>query len=312
MVPNEAMKTLVKAFVPTLFGTLLCTLQPAHALTTNLVPMADTTLFQTSPDNNLGANVNMIAGTTAAGARNRALIKFNLSQLPAGATITSAMLTLNVVKAAAGPGSTFALHRVLRDWGEGRGDGNQGMPANDGEATWNNRFHPVTGWTAAGAAAGTDYATDSSASSPVDASGNYAFGSTVGLVADAQDWLNNSGSNLGWILISSGEVTARTARRIGAREDPANTPTLTIGYTVPELPAPAAPPTIFATARDGNNIRFSFNAQSNRTYAVEFLDSLSVTNWSVLTNIPALPANATVQITNPVDSAQRYFRARTP
>jgi len=45
--------------------------------TTNLVPVADTTLFETSPDINLGATPNFVAGNTANNFRDRALVKFD-------------------------------------------------------------------------------------------------------------------------------------------------------------------------------------------------------------------------------------------
>jgi len=85
---------------------------------------------------------------------------------------------------------------------------------------------------------------------------------------------------------------------------------LTIVYSVPA--SPPAPPNIFATALGGSAIRFSFKAQSNLTYRVEFLDSISVSNWNVLTNISAQATDHIVNITNTISSPERYFRVRTP
>ena len=62
----------------------------------------------------------------------------------------------------------------------------------------------------------------------------------------------------------------------------------------------------------GTGAVVTFAAVSNRTYAVEFRDSFSGGSWGVLTNIPALPANTTIHITNAIVSPQRFFRARTP
>ena len=87
---------------------------------------------------------------------------------------------------------------------------------------------------------------------------------------------------------------------------------LELHYTVPTVLTPATPPDIFGVALTGNQIRFSFNAESNRTYAVEFKDALTNGTWDVLTNIPVLPAPATLQITNVISTPQRFFRARTP
>jgi hypothetical protein len=76
----------------------------------------------------------------------------------------------------------------------------------------------------------------------------------------------------------------------------------------------AAPqtPAISAPTLDGNQIRFSFMAQSNFTYTVEYCDSLTAANWTMLTNIPAQPADGTIQISDTVSAAERYFRVRAP
>ena len=62
----------------------------------------------------------------------------------------------------------------------------------------------------------------------------------------------------------------------------------------------------------GDAIRFSFGAQSNFTYAVESLDTLSTTNWTVFSSIAAQPTNTVINIINTISSTQRYFRVRTP
>src|SRR5437762_2983885 len=116
----------------------------AWADTISLTPIADTSLFEYSPNNNLGGLTSVPAGTIRVLKRSRALFKFDLTQIPTNATITSADLTVQVVMvppAVATTASTFDLHRVLRDWGEGTSAGiPRGAPAKTNEATWNNRF----------------------------------------------------------------------------------------------------------------------------------------------------------------------------
>ena len=292
----------------------LCAIAATHPpraradLFANLPPVADTTLFETAPDNNLGATDRLIVGTTAGGYKNRSLFKFDLSALPATATITSAAFTFTIMKSGAGSGSdTFTIYRVLRNWGEGAGAGPQGAPANAGEVTWTNRFHPDTPWNTPGGAAGLDFSSGVSGSVAVTGAASYTIGSTPDLVADVQRWVGNPGTNFGWILISGAEASAATARRIPSRENLFEPqPVLALQYTIP------AAPTLFNLALIGNLLRFSFNAESNRPYAVEHRDALTNGNWSVLTNIPALPAAATLHITNVTSGTQRFFRARTP
>src|SRR5207245_11043011 len=90
--------------VPTWISCALCS-APCVSLaeSVTLHPVADPTLYETTPNNNLGAHTDFIAGTTAGNAgqpfRNRALLKFDVTgQIPTGATITSASLTLLVAR----------------------------------------------------------------------------------------------------------------------------------------------------------------------------------------------------------------------
>lgn len=80
---------------------------------------------------------------------------------------------------------------------------------------------------------------------------------------------------------------------------------------VSQAPA-AAPPNAFALRRVGNQVQFSFMAQSNRTYIVEYCDSLTASNWTMLTNIPAQPTDGAIQISDTMTVDERYFRVRTP
>jgi hypothetical protein len=285
----------------------------ARADSTNLNPVADTALLEKNPDFNLGGTNPILAGTTATGPRSRALFRFDLSQLPAGTTINSASFTIQVTKKNfSGVGSDFTLHRLLRSWGEGAGSFLAGAPAADGEATWNNRFHPSDGWGAPGAAADVDFVSSGSATKHLDDPGSYTFSSTPALVADIQKWVDNPSTNFGWILITESEGTVLTSRRIASRSDPTAPPTLSIQYTVSTQAPPAIPPIISKVALTGNQIRFSFNAESNRTYTVEFRSAVGTGNWGTLTNIPAQPAPATIDVADTISGVDHFYRIRTP
>jgi hypothetical protein len=69
-------------------------------------------------------------------------------------------------------------------------------------------------------------------------------------------------------------------------------------------------PHLSLVARAGNAIRFSFNTQAGRPYAIESCTSLSAANWTVLSNIPAQPADTLLSFTNIISGAQGYFRVR--
>src|SRR5690242_7373932 len=148
--------------------------------TITLTPIADTSIFEEVPNNNLGGLSDVPAGTIRVRKKSRALFKFDVSQIPASASITSVSLTLQVVKTPpSGVASIFDLHRVLRDWGEGTGAAAEtGSPATAGQATWINRFHPSTPWSPAGGGAGVDYAAAVSGSHSMNGLGSYVFAST--------------------------------------------------------------------------------------------------------------------------------------
>src|SRR5437762_3467606 len=162
----------------------------AGADTVRLRPVADTTLFETFPDNNYG-HYYLVSGTTAKqGQRSRALIKFVPgATIPPGSIISSVQVTFSVNKSPRGPvSSTFDLYRMLVDWGEGTGGGGQqarGSAAKADEATWNVRFSPSTFWSAPGASAPIDFAVTPSASTPL-AGSSLVFASTPELIADVQ------------------------------------------------------------------------------------------------------------------------------
>ena len=228
------LRRVTRFFLPAIFLIPLL----AKAATVSLSPVADTALFQNSPNNNLGSETDFPAGSTGRGSRSRGLIRFDITgQIPADATVTSSTLTLKVVKTPSGAvSSTFGVHRLLKAWTEGTKSGNTGQSATANETTWNNRLAPSTPWSVPGASAPTDYSSTESAALSIAGIGSYTFSSTSAMVSDVQFWLDNSESNFGWILISQSESTSRTAKRFGAREVSSNAASLVVAFTSSSIP----------------------------------------------------------------------------
>ncbi|NUO83035.1 DNRLRE domain-containing protein [candidate division KSB1 bacterium] len=165
----------------------------------------------------------------------RTLLAFDIAgNIPAGATILSAKLTLFLSKAFAPSEQTVVLHRVLTDWGEGASDatGEEGGGANAalGDATWRHTFFNTQFWTNLGG----DFAPTASANQTVADSGAfYSWGSTPEMVADVQAWLSAPASNFGWLLISN-ESTNGSAKRFDSRQNPIaeRRPVLNVMYTM--------------------------------------------------------------------------------
>ena len=146
-----------------------------------------------------------------------------------------------------------------------------------------------------------------SASAVIDGEGLLKFASTSNLVADVQFWLNNPAKNYGWILISNAEDVPQSVTHFGSREDPTNAPILVVNLT---LPSTAQPPTISRFGVTTNSFLLAFNAQAQQSYSVQYIESLSTTNWQTLTNImpPAVPAN--VLVSDPISGTERFYRVQ--
>lgn len=205
----------------------------SHADTLTLTPSRDTSIFSEN-DNSEGKGSSLYVGRTNGNPMRRALVGFDLSTVPAGATITGVSLKLHLNKSGPGPGGTITLHRLLDDWGEGTsgtgsGSGGRGGAPTANSATWHYTFYQSTRWTTDGG----DFDAAASASNAADAVGFYTF-SDPQLTTDVQDWLADPTKNFGWILIGN-ETTRGSAVRFDSREaSAANRPALTLTFSVPE------------------------------------------------------------------------------
>jgi hypothetical protein len=280
--------------------------------TAYLNPSADTALLENFPTNNFGGQKYFNAGTTQNYTRNRGLIKFDLAaQLPAGAKITAVSLTVEVVgQPIDGDNpSTFELHRMLRDWGEGAGSGNPptlGRPALPGEADWTYRFAQTTNiWATPGGLPNIDFADFGSSEQYIYGTSlsPYTFESSADTVADAQLWLDSPASNFGWMLISRSETDNFSARRFASREDLLRAPILTVDYFVVKIDQ------ISITEGKAN---LSFTAEAGYPYRLEFCDALSSSTWQTLTNVPPQAATDSILVQDTLGGVQRYYRLAVP
>lgn len=212
-------------------------LTAAHAVTVNLNPTKDATLPESATGvRAMGDGGGIFAGRVSVnepvGMRlRRAILQFDVSSIPSGATIDSASLSL-FCSASISAGVSFDLHKVTASWTEGptlgTGSGG-GIPgtAVAGDVTWTFRTYNTTSWTTPGG----DFAVSSSATQSVGAAGSNYVWSSAQMAADVQDWLDNPGNNNGWILIG-GEGTDGTAKKFDDKTT-LNPPVLTINYSGP-------------------------------------------------------------------------------
>jgi hypothetical protein len=212
----------------------------AAPVTVSLPASKDNTLYE-DPNGTLsdGIGPHLFAGRTnqGSGSIRRGLIAFNLSSIPAGATVTSATLTLNASKSNSAS-TVIELHKVTKNWGEGTsnaGDpGGGGATATTIDATWKHTFFNTQTWTILGG----DFAGSGSATSSFTGLGLRTW-SGAGMVADVQSWLASPSSNFGWELIGD-ESQAASAFRFDTRENGTASfrPALSVTYDV--VPEPTA------------------------------------------------------------------------
>lgn len=271
-----------------------------------LRPVADTSLFAVNRGtNNLGASDTLVAGANFKGEAGRALLRFDVAgALPADAVVTRAGLRVRVTKEAqtGGVASDFTLHRMLAPWSEGRGTGNLGTGALPGEPTWTHRAFPDELWAVAGTAPGTEHTAAPSAAVRLEDPGTYAFPDSAEMRADVQHWLAVPAGNFGWLLRSAEEDTPGTARRIAARETPAEAPELEVEFIR------VVRPVFGQVRRDGDALAIEFTVPAGNIYVLEALSGLGGTNWITVTNVIAKLADVPARVLDPLDQPRRFYR----
>jgi len=289
---------------------LLTSIAQLPAETAYLNPSADTSIMQAFPFNNFGGNEYFNSGTTQNYTTNRGLLKFDIAgALPPHAKVTAVTLTVEVVGSPVDGDtpSTFTLHRMLRDWGEGNKAGHPpqqpflGQPATDGEATFLYRYAGTPDpWEMPGGAPDIDYVAVPSSDTFIYGVffSPYVFDSTPQLIADVQSWAANPAENFGWMLICRDETNNFTARRFASREDPFQSPILTIDYFVPRVDA--------ITITDNMvSIRFAILPGLGCRLESKTPGDLE---WESVTNIPPQETTADVIATDSLTGNSRIYR----
>ncbi|MBL8818791.1 MAG: DNRLRE domain-containing protein [Planctomyces sp.] len=207
-------------------------------VTVQLGASEDTTIYDV-PSGNVsnGSGEFLVAGGVynSIGAK-RGLVRFDLgsSGIPEGSTIIDAVLTLHATQSIGGA-SSVGVHRLIDGWGEAASNatGNElsGAAALQFDATWLFNYFDGSAWIQPGG----DFTPSASAATTVNAIGPYEW-IGGGLVADVQGWLDNPGSNFGWLL--KGSEIAGVVKAFESSESPNAVlrPVLEITYEEPSIP----------------------------------------------------------------------------
>jgi len=201
-------------------------------------PVKDNTLYETNfadVSNALG-QYSFIGrtGNNADAKLRRAVVKFDVSVIPANSVINSVSVSFTISKVPPAANSASAnLHLLLSDWGEGTslatGSQGSGIAAQTNDATWAHTFFDTQFWTNPGG----DYSQTTSATANYGTNNGEIidFSSTNDLIADVQLWVDTPANNFGWIVLGD-EVTVQNSRRLNTREHATTKPVLIIDYTI--------------------------------------------------------------------------------
>jgi len=122
---NTQLLSIRKSLLPLILAAALCGIGPslASATSININPSKDNTLYQfvsLDGDRSNGVGVHFFAGETAEAELRRGVLAFDIAgSIPAGSTIISVSLSMNMSRAASSTARTVELHKLLADWGEG-------------------------------------------------------------------------------------------------------------------------------------------------------------------------------------------------
>jgi hypothetical protein len=213
----------------------------AQSVTLELGASMDNSMFSENSAESNGAGNNIFAGKIQNGtALRRALIKFEVSSIPANAIIESVRLELFVFRSARSTSTphNFSIHKVTNEWGEGASSGNGGgAVAQTNDATWGQRLYPNTNWSIAGG----DFEVTESASQMVSYSNlnlEKDEWSSIQMISDVTSWVANPSGNYGWVLIgdesTNGSAKGFVSKEMASPYDYAR-PKLSITYSIPSF-----------------------------------------------------------------------------
>lgn len=177
----------------------------------------DTSISSGSPAANFGVSVGMSTGKIGTTDIRRSQVMFSnlvgsgVNQVPSGATINTATLTLYCDLETVTTDYNVGVHRALTQWFEGLKDG-VGPSAGEDGSSWNfrNVYGNVTWDGGAGGASGSDWVASATSTTTITETGT-TFDWNV--KADVQAWVNGTATNYGWWLINVSESTTNSRKR---------------------------------------------------------------------------------------------------
>ena len=227
----------------------------------NIPSTGDDTLFQGGTSNSLG-DPGIFVGTDSNGSFKYGLMAFNVSAIPADATITGVTLDLYIGQVAGSGGGnvvnsgsprTISLYDESQAWGASAnasgatafGGHGQGSAANPGDATWNDASYNsnsslAVAWSSGSPAniTGSSVALATTSGIPGTTSAEVQWTSAA-LATEVQGWVDTPSSNNGLAVANSNSSSAQSFLAFWGAQGAANAnngfaPDLVVTYVVPE------------------------------------------------------------------------------
>lgn len=197
----------------------------------------DTMIYELQVSFNYGLNAQIWVGKVQTFEKlTRGLIYYPLTGITPGSIVSSAILTVKVEGETGTVDVTLAAHRSLVQWYEGNQNGG-GLPGGVDGSTWSHRnANGNVDWAGGHVSvAGSDFATDPTATVTVTGVGSY----DLDVTADVAAFVAGTATNYGWFLKLTDEATLNTRKTLtsssGATE--ADRPKLVVTWTAPAAPA---------------------------------------------------------------------------
>lgn len=233
----------------------------------------------TLANNGSGLTINAsLLGTT------QDLVKFDLSSIPAGSTITGVQLSFTSA-ASIGLLPSVNLYKMLVPW--------------NSAANWNSF---------GGGGAPRDNVTASSSSDDswgaLLSIGGTATFSSANMVSTVQSWVNNSSSNNGWLIVGGG--LASVSFHSSDAASAANRPVLTVTYTAPTAPSVDLDANNNSGAT-GNNFNTAFTQHGAAIKVADTDGAVTAGSNSISPNLSGM----TLTISNLLDGTAESLSATT-
>jgi hypothetical protein len=194
-------------------GSVTVSFQNGAAPTSAYAGNIDTHLSQNNATTNYGTAATLLVdGDDPGGLDKRALLKWDVSVIPAGKTVTAASITVHVTDAST---QTYQLYQLKRTWTESG-------------ATWN-AYASGTAWQTAGADGANDRGTTVLGTVTGSATGNQTIALNAAGIALVQGWVDGTSANQG-ILVMNASNTNGLDFRSSETGTASQRPRLTVTY----------------------------------------------------------------------------------